>query len=228
MLEVIVEGILSKHLMSPLSKLRILIVDFEEFTQMVLSELLTAKGCKTKTVGTINDALLELESFTPHVVITELDFGRGTNGAELLEHIHKKAPWIGLIVLTTHASSQLAISPVEHIPKQAIYLVKSDLKSVDILVSAIVSSLTESDPAIFSAVSVRNLLSVSGSQAEVIRLMSEGYTNAAIADMRKTSLRATEGLIQRTFSALGITSESDHNPRVMAVRMWQQGKIIVK
>ncbi len=225
---VIVEGILSKHLMSSLSKLRVLIVDFEEFTQMVLSELLIAKGYETKTVGTINDALLELESFTPHVVITELDFGRGTNGAELLEQIHKKAPWIGLIVLTTHASSQLAISPVEYIPKQAIYLVKSDLKSVDILASAIVSSITESDPAMFSVVSIRNLLSVSGPQAEVIRLMSEGYTNAAIADMRKTSIRATEGLIQRTFSALGITSESDRNPRVMAVRMWQQGKIIVK
>lgn len=214
--------------MSSLSKLRILIVDFEEFTQMVLSELLTAKGYETKSVGTINDALLDLESFAPHVVITELDFGRGTNGAELLVHIHKEAPWIGLIVLTTHASSQLAISPVEYIPEQAIYLVKSDLKSADILVSAICSSLTKSDPAIFYAKSDRNLFPVSSSQAEVIRLMSEGYTNAAIADMRKTSLRATEGLIQRTFSALGITSESDQNPRVLAVRMRQQGKVIVK
>lgn len=227
-MEVIVEGILSKHLMSSLSKLRILIVDFEEFTQMVLSELLTAKGYETKTVGTINDALLELESYAPHVVITELDFGRGTNGAELLGLIHKEAPWIGLIVLTTHASSQLAISPAEHIPKQAIYLVKSDLKSVDILVSAVVASLTKSDPAVFSVKSDRDLFPVSESQAEVIHLLSEGYTNAAIADMRKTSLRATEGLIQRTFLALGITSESDHNPRVVAVRMWQQGKIIVK
>ncbi len=225
---VIVEGILSKHLMSPLSKLRILIVDFEEFTQMVLSELLTAKGYETKAVGTINDALLEFESFAPHVVITELGFGHDTSGAELLELIHKKAPWIGLIVLTTHASSQLAISTIDHIPKQSTYLVKSDLKSIDELVSAIVHSLTKSDHGLVSKKSERDLLTVSDSQAEVLYLISEGYTNAAIADIRKTSLRATEGLIQRTFLALGISSESDNNPRVVAVRMWQQGKIIVK
>lgn len=225
---VIVEGILSKNLVISSAKLRILIVDSEEFTQMVLSELLTAKGYKTKAVGTTNDALLELESFAPHVVITELGFDRGTNGAELLTLIHKEAPWIGLIVLTTHASSQLAISSGGLIPTQASYLVKSDLKSIDILVVAIVSSLTKSDPAVLSVKSDRGLSPISISQAEVIFLISEGYTNAAIADIRNTSLRATEGLIQRTFLALGITSESDHNPRVVAVRMWQQGKIIVK
>jgi len=227
-LEVLVDRALRNHFLSSLSKLRILIADVEDFTQMMLSELLTAQGYETLAVGTVNDALHELESFAPHAVITDLNFGPGLNGAELLVRIHDEAPWIGLVILTTHASPELAVSFSKRIPKQAIYLVKSDLKSVEILVSAIESSLTKSDPATFSAKSDRNLLPISESQAEVLRLMSEGFTNAAIAEMRKTSLRATEGLIQRTFSALGITSESDHNPRVVAVRMWQQGKIIVK
>ena len=194
----------------------------------MLKRLLTAKGYETMAVGTVADALHQLETFAPHAVITDLNFGPGLNGAELLVRIHREAPWIGLVILTTHASPELAISFSKQIPTQVIYLVKSDLKSVANLVSAIESSLTKSDSATFSPKSERYLLPVSDSQAEVLRLMSEGFTNAAIAEMRKTSLRATEGLIQRTFSALGITSESDHNPRVVAVRMWQQGKIIVK
>ena len=53
-------------------------------------------------------------------------------------------------------------------------------------------------------------------------------SNAAIARKRETSLRATETLVQRTFASLGIKSDEDFNPRVLAVRMWQQGKVVVK
>jgi hypothetical protein len=34
--------------------------------------------------------------------------------------------------------------------------------------------------------------------------------------------------VQRTFASLGIKSDEDFNPRVLAVRMWQQGKVVVK
>jgi hypothetical protein len=41
-------------------------------------------------------------------------------------------------------------------------------------------------------------------------------------------LRAAEALIQRTFTALGVSGDSTINPRVVAVRKWQQGKVVVK
>jgi hypothetical protein len=41
-------------------------------------------------------------------------------------------------------------------------------------------------------------------------------------------LRAAEALIQRTFVALGVNGDSTINPRVVAVRKWQQGKVVVK
>jgi hypothetical protein len=41
-------------------------------------------------------------------------------------------------------------------------------------------------------------------------------------------LRAAEALVQRTFAALGVNGDPTINPRVAAVRMWQQGKVVVK
>jgi hypothetical protein len=35
-------------------------------------------------------------------------------------------------------------------------------------------------------------------------------------------------LIQRTFAALGVNGDPSVNPRVVAVRMWHQGKVAVK
>jgi DNA-binding NarL/FixJ family response regulator len=59
-------------------------------------------------------------------------------------------------------------------------------------------------------------------------LLAEGYTNAAIAVRRGTSLRATEALVQRTFSTLGLKNDEDFNPRVLAVRMWQEDKVVIR
>jgi DNA-binding NarL/FixJ family response regulator len=69
---------------------------------------------------------------------------------------------------------------------------------------------------------------ISKAQGEILLLIAEGYTNTAIAKKRGKSVRATEALVQRTFTVLGLGNDSDFNPRTKAVRMWQQGKILVK
>ncbi len=69
---------------------------------------------------------------------------------------------------------------------------------------------------------------ISSTQSEILLLLAEGYTNRAIARKRGTSLRAAETLIQRTFASLGIQANEDFNPRILAVLMWQQGKVVVK
>ena len=207
--------------------LRILVADDEEFTQVMLQELLTAAGYEVRSVGSVKDALEVVEKFEPHV-LSDLNFGPGPSGAELLTRSARDAPWIGLVILTSHASPELAVSSAGDIPAHTIYLIKSELDSIDTLVKSIQASLDNSDPAVFRERTNKDLIQISSAQAEVLRLIAEGLSNAAIADFRKTSLRATEGLIQRTFTALGISSESDLNPRIMAAKIWQQGKAVVK
>jgi DNA-binding NarL/FixJ family response regulator len=214
--------------MNQKNTLRILIADDEEFTQVIVQELLTSAGFEVKSAGSVSEALKVVDQFEPHVVVSDLNFGPGPSGAELLTRVSADAPWIGLIILTSHASPELAVAAAGNIPEHAIYIVKSELTSIASLVSAIHASVSNSAPTVFGESTNKDLIPLSSAQAEVLRLMAEGLSNSAIAEYRNTSIRATEGLIQRTFSALGINSDSDHNPRIMAVSLWQQGKVVVK
>jgi DNA-binding NarL/FixJ family response regulator len=49
-------------------------------------------------------------------------------------------------------------------------------------------------------------------------MVSQGYTNQAIAELRKTSVRAVEQMIKAVYLNLGIEVDGDLNPRVEAVR----------
>ena len=71
-------------------------------------------------------------------------------------------------------------------------------------------------------------ITITSSQAEILRLIADGLSNTSIAEARGISLRSTEALIQRTFVALGVNGNPRINPRVTSARMWQQGKVVVK
>lgn len=71
-------------------------------------------------------------------------------------------------------------------------------------------------------------ITITAAQAEMLRMIADGLSNSAIAEARGITLRAVEALIQRTFVTLGVSGDSTINPRVAAVRKWQQGKVVVK
>jgi DNA-binding NarL/FixJ family response regulator len=122
----------------------------------------------------------------------------------------------------------LAIPNGVQIPEGVTYLVKSELGSISELVTAVEDSISKSNVVVMKPVVENDRIIISSTQGEILLLLAEGYTNSAIARQRGTSLRATETLIQRTFASLGLKSDEDFNPRILAVRMWQQGKVVVK
>jgi len=208
---------------------RVLVAEDEEFTLNLLQEVLVGANFQVESVNNVADAIAKIESFDPHVVITDLNFGvSAPNGADLLRFIEKNHPWMGKVVLTSHASPNLAVPSGVQIPDGVTYLVKSELGSISELIAAVESSISKSNIGVSKPVLENNRIVISSTQSEILLLLAEGYTNSAIARKRGTSLRAAETLIQRTFASLGIKSDEDFNPRVLAVRMWQQGKVVVK
>jgi len=208
---------------------RILVVEDEEFTLNLLREVLEGANYQVEAVGTVADAISKIESFDPHVVITDLNFGvSAPSGADLLQFIEKDHPWIGKVVLTSHASPNLAVPSGVVIPDGVTYLVKSEMGSISELIAAVESSISQSNIGVSKPVLENDRIVISSTQSEILLMLAEGYTNSAIARKRGTSLRAAETLIQRTFASLGIKSDEDFNPRVLAVRKWQQGKVVVK
>jgi len=208
---------------------RVLIAEDEEFTLNLLSELLSAADFEVLAVSSVSEAISKIEIFDPHAVITDLNFGvSAPSGADLLSFLDQNHPWVGKVILTSHASPNLAVPGGLQLPDDVTYLVKSDLKSISSLITAIQESISKSNVPALARVESGGRIVVSQAQGEILLLIAEGLTNAAIARKRGTSLRATETLVQRTFAVLGLKNDEDFNPRVLAVRLWQQDKVIVK
>lgn len=206
---------------------RVLVVEDDTFTKQLVSNALTAQGFMVEQATSVRSALEIFKTFEPHAVVSDLDLGEAVSGVDLLNRIKEDAPWTGLVALTAHASPELAANGT--LPEDVHYLVKSQIDNLNEIGSAVRSSiagqLSTSEVKIGSA---EGQIVISTSQADVLRLIAEGLTNAAIAEARGTTVRAVENLVQRTFKTLNLTKGAGYSPRMEAVRLWRQGKIVVR
>jgi DNA-binding NarL/FixJ family response regulator len=207
---------------------KVLFVEDEDFTRNLVADSLTHSNFQVNAVESISRAIEELDSFDPHVVVTDLDFGDGPDGSDLIERIAKNKPWIGIVILSAHSAPELAVSDKSRIPKDAVYLVKSQISSANELELAIKESISKTGNYESPKLKSSDYKTVSSTQGEILKMVADGLTNSAIATNKGISLRAAEALIQRTFQALDVKNDPNLNPRVIASRMWQQGKVIVK
>ena len=208
--------------------MRVLVVEDEDFTRTMVGEMLSASGLDVRTASSVSEAIRSMEEFDPHVVLTDLDLGHGPDGADLLTKVAQERPWTGMVVMTAHASPELAIKDASRIPEQAGYIVKSEIHSIQNLISVLEESIVMPGNFNDADSSVEQKITITATQAEILRMIADGLSNSAIAEARGITLRAAEALIQRTFTALGVTGDSTINPRVVAVRKWQQGKVVVR
>jgi len=208
------------------SRLRVIVADDDAFTRSLVADGLRSLGFEVSTAGTVTDAWSLVLEVDPHALISDLNFGPGDSGASLLARVHEEAPWVALVVLTSHQSPELAVPDAAAIPRDVVYLVKSQLREVGALGDAVHRAIGGEpvaqlrDPA--------NALSLTSAQAEVLRLLASGASTRAVAEHRGTSVRAAETMLARLYSALGIDDNADSNPRVAAVQLWQQGRITVR
>lgn len=208
--------------------IRVLLVEDEDFTRTMVAEMLNATGISVRSVRSVAEAIACIDEVDPHVVLTDLDLGHGPDGADLLTKVFKERPWTGMVIMTAHASPELAISDISRIPDPTVYIVKSQLQSIQNLVKALEESISKTGDFQSTFIASEEKITITSTQAEILRMIADGLSNASIAESRGITLRAAEALIQRTFAALGVNGDPSVNPRVAAVRMWHQGKVAVK
>jgi DNA-binding NarL/FixJ family response regulator len=214
--------------MSDNKVIKVLLAEDEAFTRAIVTESLTNAGMNVRSVGSVIEALAVIDSFDPHVVLTDLDLGPGPDGADLLSKIFRERPWTGMVAMTAHASPELAVSGTGRIPESTVYIVKSQISTIQNLVRAVEDSISKSEQSHQQPKDIGEKIVISSHQAEILRMLADGQSNASIARERGITLRAAEALIQRTFVALGVKGDPDMNSRVVAVRLWQLGKVVVK
>lgn len=206
---------------------RILLVEDEDFTRAAVAAYLESQGCGVHAVATAAEALEVLDTHDPHALVTDLDLGSGPSGVDLARRINQDYPWIGLVILTAHQSVHLAVGSPDALPSEAITVVKSSLTSMQDISDAVEQSILQSGTTAPKAFSEHNRAVVTPIQAEILRMMAEGLSNAGIAERRGTTLRAAEASVSRTLQALGIDADPNFSSRVLAVKMWQAGQVTV-
>jgi DNA-binding NarL/FixJ family response regulator len=181
----------------------VLLVEDEDFTRTMVSEMLSASGINVLPVASVAEALKLMDEFDPHVVLTDLDLGHGPDGADLLTKVAEDRPWTGMVIMTAHASPELAINDVSRIPEQAGYIVKSELNSIHSLVSIIQESIIMPGNFNGSDNVGEEKVTITSSQAEILRMIADGLSNTAIAEARGITLRAAEALNSENLCSTG-------------------------
>lgn len=212
----------------PEKSLKVLVVDDDIFIKNLISELICKLGYKCNTVTNVNDALIAIDNFTPNLIITELDLGKGPSGLNLINKIALNYPEIDVMVLTNHRSPLLVDTNFKEFPTKINYVLKSEISSSNTIENLLQKVLNKKSIGNGNLNLKNEGIFISKTQAELLRLIVQGLSNQAIAEKRGTTLRAVEALINRTYEALNLHESESKNLRVEAVKMWKSSLINVK
>jgi DNA-binding NarL/FixJ family response regulator len=205
---------------------RIVVADDDAFTLSLVADGLRGVGFEVRTAATAAGAWGIVTTWDPHALVTDLNFEVTESGVALLRRVDQKYPWVGLVILTSHMSPDLAVGDDGGLPERAVYLVKSQLRGIGTLEDAVERSISGIPAS--NAPPMSTTREITPAQGEVLRLLAGGASTRALADRRGTTVRAVETMLARLYSALGLSDNEQSNSRVAAVKMWERGQVSVR
>ena len=94
--------------------IEILIIDDNAEIRLILDEILTETGFKTRLAANYNQALTEIDKKLPDVAIIDVKLDKSENdGIELLSHIKTKDKDLPVIIISGHANIEMAIKSLK-------------------------------------------------------------------------------------------------------------------
>ena len=179
------------------------------------------------------DSLLEaIASTEPDVLLTDIRMPpTGTDeGVRAAERLRQLRPGAGVVLLSQFADPAYALAFLEGGTEGRAYLLKERVSDLDQLLAAIrevAGGGSVIDPKVVEtlvAARSRNaqspLARLTPREREVLALLAEGRSNAAVADGLVLSERAVEKHINSIFAKLGLPEARDAHRRVKAVLLF--------
>ena len=203
-----------------MSKRFVVVVEDEPFLRSLISDALVSAGFEVASAGNAQEARAIFRKRDPDAAVLDIDLGAGPTGLEIGEFLLAKFPGTAVVYLTMLSDPRVITPTIGRISPRAAYLNKRKLSNIEELLEALEAVLHDHDISDFrhDLADDSPLAKLSSGQLQVLHLVAKGLTNQQIADARKRSLSATEALIGRTFSSLGIDLSRDANARILAVR----------
>lgn len=198
----------------------LLLVEDDPLVASLLGESLQHANFTIKIAHSAAEATKLAAKFDPDVAVIDINLGQGASGVELAYVLDQRYPGISLMLLTKHPDLRTAGYSEDEIPAGCGFLRKDLIQDSEALVKAIEQVIAsrrkprqDSDPS-------RPFKTLTNAQVELLRMISQGYTNNAIARHRGVSVRAVEISVKGIYQNLGIAIDGDLNPRVEAARIF--------
>lgn len=205
-------------------KTRIVIIEDEAlFREMLVDALSRQAGLEV--VGTAEDgeqAIALARTVRPDVMLMDIELAGEMDGIEASLAIKNENPGIGIVILSAHDDPLYVTSlPLGESAGWA-YLLKRTVRDISMVVQAIqgcARGMVVMDPAVLARLHPREgsaVISLTPRQQDVLRLLAEGLSNAAIARQLVLEERSVESYINVIYQHLGLSGEPEINMRVKA------------
>lgn len=192
-----------------------MVVDDDPFACSLVDSLLQGAGFEVATTGDAGSARTMLEDFDPDLVMLDVNLGTGPTGLQLGFVIERTRPDVALMYLTRYPTALLSSRDgTEHL-RGKVVVAKDEVTDADLLLAAVEEAL-RGRQATDQPHGDEQVSGLTALQREVLHMMAQGMTNAAIARKRATSERAVEKQVQAIYDALGLEATQDTNARVLA------------
>jgi DNA-binding NarL/FixJ family response regulator len=207
---------------------RLVVADDSVLVREGLARLLVDAGFEV--VGTAEDAeglLRRVELRLPDVAIVDIKMPptHTDEGLAAARAIRAAYPSIGVLVLSQYLESRYATRLLEEAPERVGYLLKDRVSDVAVIADAL-RRIHEGecviDPTIVSRLVKRArqagpLDELTEREREVLALLAEGRSNAAICRTLYLSPKTVEANVGQIFRKLGLDQSPDDHRRVLAV-----------
>lgn len=195
----------------------VLVIEDEPLLRDLLAKSLETNGFVVTTAANAADAKRAVKTADPDAILVDIELGPGPTGLDFAEVISRQRPDIGVVFLTNLPDPRFSGKDSKSIAKNQAYIRKGAIDSGTELVDALEAVLRDRVTKAYrhDLSSNRPLAELSQRQLSVLKLVAEGKTNAQIAELRGTSIRAVESMLSRIFEALRIEPNAS-NPRVEA------------
>ncbi|MEY3561945.1 MAG: hypothetical protein RL068_1097 [Actinomycetota bacterium] len=203
----------------------VLVVENEPLMRDLLARAVESAGFVVTTAANAADAKRAMKSVDPDCLVVDIELGPGPNGFELVESLAPTTPATGVVYLTNLPDPRFGNKELGTVKTNQAYLRKGAIQTGQELVSAIEAVLTDAVTKEYrhDLASNRPFSALSRRQVETLQLLSTGKTNAQIAEVRGTTVRAVEGMLTRIFELMNIDPKGG-NPRVEAAAKYHQLK----
>ena len=194
---------------------RILVVDDDPLVLSLVTTLLEDRGFTTASCRDSAEARRMVAEFDPDLAILDINLGAGPSGVQLGFVLSELYPHLAILYLTRYPAAAALDPRLANQAHPNTLISKDEISDSQVLLSAVEAALRGQQSAVASP-SPDPLTSVlTRTQLEVLKMIAQGLTNAAIAAKRGTTERAVEKQIRQIYVGLGLEPTADQNARVL-------------